>query len=89
VLINDQLLNENCLFRKIQRSPRPGLKQNANQKSGQLNRFRRRPPGLPFGDLPFGATATLKESKLYRPQGQYFFWEPVNNDIPETEFPPP
>jgi hypothetical protein len=31
------------------------------------------------------ATATLMESKLSDPQGQYFFWEPVNNDIPETE----
>jgi hypothetical protein len=29
------------------------------------------------------ATATLKESKLSGAQGQYFFWEPVNNDIPE------
>jgi hypothetical protein len=25
------------------------------------------------------------ESKLSGAQGQYFFWEPVNNDIPETE----
>jgi hypothetical protein len=24
------------------------------------------------------------ESKLSDAQGQYFFWEPVNNDIPET-----
>jgi hypothetical protein len=31
-----------------------------------------------------GATAILMESKLYDAQGQYFFWEPVNNDIPET-----
>jgi hypothetical protein len=26
---------KNCLFRKIQRSPRPGLKQKANQYSGE------------------------------------------------------
>jgi hypothetical protein len=25
------------------------------------------------------------KSKLFDAQGQYFFWEPVNNDIPETE----
>jgi hypothetical protein len=25
------------------------------------------------------------ESKLSGAQGQSFFWEPVNNDIPETE----
>ena len=25
------------------------------------------------------------ENKLSGVQGQYFFWEPVNNDIPETE----
>jgi hypothetical protein len=24
------------------------------------------------------------ESKLFDAQGQYFFWEPVSNDIPET-----
>jgi hypothetical protein len=24
------------------------------------------------------------ESKLSDAQGQYFFWEPVNKDIPET-----
>jgi len=33
---------------------------------------------------PARATATLMESKLSGSQGQYFFWEPVNNDIPET-----
>jgi hypothetical protein len=26
------------------------------------------------------------ENKLSGVQGQYFFWEPVNIDIPETEF---
>jgi hypothetical protein len=27
------------------------------------------------------------ESKLSDAQGQYFFWEPVNNNIPETGLP--
>jgi hypothetical protein len=29
------------------------------------------------------------ENKLSGVQGQYFFWEPVNIDIPETEFSQP
>ncbi len=29
-------------------------------------------------------TTALMESKLSDAQGQYFFWEPVNNNIPET-----
>jgi hypothetical protein len=30
-----------------------------------------------------GAKCDTQESKLSDAQGQYFFWEPVNNDIPE------
>jgi hypothetical protein len=35
LLIKDQQLPGNCLVRKIQRSPRPGLKQKASQNSGK------------------------------------------------------
>jgi hypothetical protein len=37
---NQHIFPRNCLFRKIQRSPRPGLKQKASQNPGEPN-FRR------------------------------------------------
>src|SRR5579871_6371194 len=32
------------------------------------------------------AASTLKKNSLFEPVGQYLFWEPTNNDIPEIGF---
>jgi hypothetical protein len=40
---DQQILSRNCLFRKIQRSPRPGLKQKASQYPGEPNFYRNLP----------------------------------------------
>jgi hypothetical protein len=74
--------SQNCLFRKIQRSPRPGLKQKASQYPGEPN-LHRNSPGL-FENPASQSNCDTQESKLSDAQGQYFFWEPVNNNIPET-----
>jgi hypothetical protein len=87
LLIKDQQLLENCLFRKIQRSPRPGLKQKASQYpilSWRAKIY------IAIHQAFFQNPAQPEQlrhswkSKLSDAQGQYFFWEPVNNDIPET-----
>jgi hypothetical protein len=84
LLIKDQQLLQNCLVRKIQRSPRPGLKQKASQNSGEAKLSSQFIwPSFKSFCQP-EAIAILMESKLSDAQGQYFFWEPVNNDIPET-----
>jgi hypothetical protein len=59
------------------------LKQKASQYPGEpklTSQF----TGL-FKILPAGPICDTLESKLSGAQGQSFFWEPVNNDIPETE----
>jgi hypothetical protein len=84
LLVDDRQIVQNCLFRKIQRSPRPGLKQKASQNPGEPN-FHRNFYRTVFESLPpVEANATLMESKLSDAQGQYFFWESVNKHIPET-----
>jgi hypothetical protein len=39
LLVKDRQIPQNCLFRKIQRSPRPGLKQKGSQNPGKPKAF--------------------------------------------------
>jgi hypothetical protein len=83
----NQQTPQNCLFRKIQRSPRPGLKQKAGQypvSSIPASQICAAIHQASYQLLPDQLRHSWK-TKLSGPQGQSFFWEPVNNVIPETE----
>jgi hypothetical protein len=67
----------------IQRSPRPGMKQQANRTSGQPNLLLQ-----PFRQAvsTAGRTVTLMESKPSEAQGQYLFLEYPHKNIPESGY---
>ena len=77
-----------CLFRKVQRSPRPGLKQRSQPVSRQAKTCTATQPGA-FGTSSRGNCDTHGKINCLTLKVNTFFGIPVNYDIPETELSQP